>query len=193
MARILLIEDEPAIADAVLYALRTEGHRAEHRTLGREGLAELRAGGYELLILDIGLPDANGFELFRELRGFSDLPVIFLTARAGEVDRVAGLEMGADDYVSKPFSPRELAARVRVVLRRAGRQAPTPESALLGVDPEQARIWYCGQALDLTRYEYLLLRTLVEHPERVSSRAELMRGVWVAPDHSLERTVDTHV
>ena len=118
MPRILVVEDETAIADAVLYALRTDGMQAQHCLLGREALQRLRAEPWDAVILDIGLPDITGFELCRELRTFSEVPVIFLSARGGEIDRVLGLELGADDYVVKPFSPRELVARVRAVLRR---------------------------------------------------------------------------
>ena len=108
MPRVLIAEDEQAIADAVLYALRSEGLDAEHCVLGGQALQRIRAGGIDVLVLDVGLPDRNGFDVCRELRGFSQLPVIFLTARDAEIDRVLGLELGADDYVTKPFSPREL-------------------------------------------------------------------------------------
>ena len=120
MARILVVEDEGTIADAVLYALRAEGLLAEHCLLGQPALGRLRTEAFDVVILDVGLPDITGFELCRQLRAFSDVPVIFLTARGGEVDRVVGLELGADDYVVKPFSPRELVARVRARLRRGG-------------------------------------------------------------------------
>ena len=119
MPTILIAEDESAIAQTVLYALRAEGWNAEHVLLGGEVLPRVRRGGIDLLILDVGLPDANGFDVCRALRAESALPVIFLTARDGEVDRVLGLELGGDDYVPKPFSPRELVARVRARLRRA--------------------------------------------------------------------------
>jgi two-component system, OmpR family, catabolic regulation response regulator CreB len=194
MPRILIIEDEPAIADTIEYALRSDGFEPVCCGLGREGLAALRDGRFDLAILDVGLPDANGFDLCRELRGFSDVPVIFLTARADEIDRVVGLEIGADDYVTKPFSPRELVARVRVILRRGARGATNGAAEpLFRIDPAGSRVWFSGQALDLTRYETLLLKTLLAAPERVFSRLQLMQEVWAAPDHSLERTVDTHV
>jgi two-component system, OmpR family, catabolic regulation response regulator CreB len=195
---ILLIEDEPAIADTLVYALGTEGFRVEHCLLGRAGMERLRAGGVALAILDVGLPDANGFDLCRELRGFSDVPVIFLTARGDEIDRVVGLEIGGDDYVVKPFSPRELTARVRSVLRRRGAPAaveavPAPTPAQWVQDAAGQRVIYHGVALELTRYEYLLLAALLEGPGRIYSRSQLMERAWVAPDHSLERTVDTHI
>jgi len=202
MQRILLIEDEGAIADAVLYALETEGFTAEHASLGHAGLAALRAQPFDLAVLDVGLPDGNGFDFYRTLREFSEIPVIFLTARNGEIDRIVGLEIGADDYVGKPFSPRELVARIRVVLRRTARQnsaEPQPASnGALVVGPfrlleEHARIIHGDQPLDLTRYEYLLFKCLLSRPERVFSREQLMQLVWTAPEHSLERTVDTHI
>lgn len=200
-ARILIVEDEQAIADTLIYALGTEGFATEHCLLGRDALAALRRGGYRFAILDVGLPDMNGFDLCRELRRESEIPVIFLTARGEEIDRIVGLEIGADDYVVKPFSPREVAARVRSILRRAHpappppapTTRPAPTTAGFAIDDDACCIQYLGQALDLTRYEYLLLKTLVESPRRVFSRGQLMQRVWTAPDHSLERTVDTHI
>ena len=197
MPRILLIEDEAAIADTVLYALTTEGFAAEHAMLGATGLTALRNGQFDLLLLDVGLPDANGFDLCRQLRTFSDIPVIFLTARASEIDRVVGLEIGADDYLTKPFSPRELVARIRVILRRLGKsangQSNGESSGSFRIDAEQGRIWLHEAPLDLTRYEYLLLKTLLAHPERIYSREQLLQLVWTAPEHTLDRTVDTHI
>ena len=198
MPRILLVEDESAIADTIVYALHGEGFATEHHTLGRDALVALRQREFALAIVDVGLPDCSGFDLCRELRRFSDVPVIFLTARSSEIDRIVGLEIGADDYVTKPFSPRELATRVRVVLRRlvprTSAQAPSAGAAAgFDLDPDAARITYDGAPLDLTRYEYHLLRTLLEHPGRIFSRDELMRRIWTAPDHSTERTVDAHV
>jgi two-component system catabolic regulation response regulator CreB len=191
--RILIVEDEPAIADTLRYALSTEGYAPAHCLLGREALLALRNETFALALLDIGLPDMNGIDLLRELRRFSSVPVIFLTARSAELDRILGLEIGADDYVTKPFSPREVVARVRTVLRRTTSPPggiPTPAFRL--DDPGQ-RIYYHGVLLTLTRYEFLLLKTLLEEPLRIFSRVQLMRKVWSAPDHSLERTVDTHI
>jgi two-component system catabolic regulation response regulator CreB len=202
--RVLICEDEQAIADTLIYALGTDGLATEHCLLGRDALAALRGGGFDLVILDVGLPDMNGFDLCRELRRESDVPVIFLTARSDEIDRIVGLEIGADDYVVKPFSPREVSARVRTILRRVhsatdpnGPSGASPDltPATLGfqVDDAAQCIRYRGQDLTLTRYEYLLLKTLVESPRRVFSRGQLMQRIWTAPDHSLERTVDTHI
>lgn len=196
MQTILLIEDEAAIADTVLYALKSEGFATEWHRLGNDGIAWLRENpDAAMLILDVGLPDGNGFEFCKTIRRFSNIPIIFLTARNDEVDRIVGLEIGADDYVSKPFSPRELAARVKVILKRAqGAVATEPENdTLFEVDTARARIRYETQWLDLTRYEYLVLQTLLQQPERVFSRAQIMDRVWSAPEESLERAVDTHI
>jgi len=195
MSRILVVEDESTIADAVLYALRAEGLQAEHCLLGQQALALLRAQAFDVVILDVGLPDITGFQVCRELRAFSDVPVIFLTARDGEVDRVVGLELGADDYVVKPFSPRELVARVRARLRRAGSQ-PSPgwrETGRFAHDPPGQRVRYCGELLSLTRYEYRLLAALLARPGAILSREQLMDDVWRGAPDTVDRTVDTHI
>lgn len=196
--RILLVEDEPAIADTVLYALRAEGFEARHCLTGGDALREARAHPFDLAVLDVGLPDIGGFALCRELRrmesGSPGLPVIFLTAHDAEAERILGLEIGADDYVTKPFSPRELVARVRAVLRR-GRAGHGATAAVAGFehDAEGHRIRYRGHLLDLTRYEYGLLAALLQRPGAVLSRAQLMDRVWGDALESGDRTVDTHV
>ena len=197
---ILIIEDEPAIVDAIVYALRTDGFDTACSATGREGLDRLAEAAPALVVLDIGLPDGSGFDLFREIKQVRDVPVIFLTARAAEVDRIVGLELGADDYVVKPFSPRELSARVKAVLRRArpegapAAETPPPAAKLpFAVDETRCLVSYFGRPLDLSRYEYKLLLTLVRHPGWVFSREKLMDLVWDVPESSLERTVDTHV
>jgi two-component system catabolic regulation response regulator CreB len=206
---ILIVEDEAAIADSIAYALRTEGYIPHHVTLGHLALEVLRApdvmhtptsldavGHVALVVLDVGLPDINGFEVCRRLRQFSDVPVIFLTARNDEIDRIVGLEIGADDYISKPFSPRELVARIRVILRRVARSdvpAPDKKMARFELRAREARIAFCGQLLELTRYEYLLLKVFIEHPGHVLSRAQLMDKVWTDAPDTLDRTVDAHV
>ena len=192
---ILIAEDETAIAETVLYALRSEGFAAEHVLLGGEVAPKVRAGGVDLVVLDVGLPDISGFEVCRTLRTFSEVPVIFLTARDSEIDRVVGLELGADDYVVKPFSPRELVARVRARLRRRA-QAETASWQAHGafeIDREGKRVRYGGHALDLTRYEYGLLDVLMQRPGAVLSRAQLMDRVWAESLDSSDRTVDTHI
>ncbi|MFZ6645428.1 two-component system response regulator CreB [Undibacterium sp. TJN25] len=204
---ILLVEDEAAIADTVIYALSSEGFFARHCSLGRDALASLQQKIPDLILLDMGLPDTNGFDLYRQLREYTDAPIIFLTARNHEIDRVAGLEMGADDYIVKPFSPRELTARVRVVLRRTVRQgnaeanlAEMSSVAFAGnkrgvfeLDISRMRISCAGKTLDLTRYEYLLLKAMLERPQAILSRTQLMEKVWQDALDSSDRTVDTHI
>ena len=206
---VLIVEDEQAIADSIAYALRTDGFTPRHVTLGEQALAVLRSeAAPQLVVLDIGLPDMSGLEVCRRLRQFSEVPVIFLTARSDEIDRIVGLEIGADDYVTKPFSPRELVARIRVILRRAGAAPALRETGMTSADVVtatapaparfelralEAKVLFHGQPLDLTRYEYLLLKTLLEHPGHVLSRAQLMARVWSAAPDTLDRTVDAHV
>jgi two-component system, OmpR family, catabolic regulation response regulator CreB len=194
MKTILIVEDELAIADSIAYALRTDGFDAHHVSFGAAALEAMRtASAPSLVVLDVGLPDMNGFEVCRQLRQFSNVPVIFLTARSDEIDRIVGLEIGADDYVTKPFSPRELVARIRVVLRRLAPQAAPAGAARFELRADEARILFRGQPLDLTRYEYLLLKALLEHPAHVLSRPQLMDRVWDGAPETLERTVDAHV
>ena len=193
---ILIVEDELAIAESIAYALRTDGFTPLHVALGQHALDAMQApDAPALIVLDVGLPDMNGFEVCRQLRQFSNVPVIFLTARSDEIDRIVGLEIGADDYVTKPFSPRELVARIRVVLRRvAPATAPTQAPPTrFDLREHEARIVYCGQPLDLTRYEYLLLKALLERPSHVLSRAQLMDRVWADAPDTLDRTVDAHI
>jgi two-component system catabolic regulation response regulator CreB len=198
--RILIVEDEPGIADTLQYALRTEGFEPVCCATGEEALASARAQPPALVILDVGLPDTSGFEVFKRLRAASDVPVVFLTARSDEIDRVVGLELGADDYIAKPFSPRELVARVRGILRRANKPAA---AAAVGdaaaatppvvVDEGRRQIRFYGRALELSRYEFGLLQTLASRPGHVFSRDALLDRVWGDATESLDRTVDAHV
>jgi len=192
---ILIVEDEPGIADTLQYALRTDGFEPHWVATGEAALARQREAPAALVILDVGLPDLNGFEVFKRLREFSEVPVVFLTARADEIDRVVGLELGADDYVAKPFSPRELVARVRTILRRVSRAAAPAATATLPfvVDEGKRQIRFYGHLLELSRYEYGLLKTLVERPGHVYSRDVLLDKVWDERSDSLDRTVDAHV
>jgi len=200
--RILLVEDEPSIAEVVAFALTSEGFQVAWRTLAQEAEAEWAATSYDLLILDLGLPDGSGLELLKRLRRSSEVPVLILSARNAELDRVLGLELGADDYVTKPFSPRELAARVKAILKRTARNAPIMGEAGIAqpmndtwfqLDEIRAVICFQNHPLDLTRYEYLILKTLLTQPERVFSRAQLMDQAWPDPAVSFERSVDTHI
>ena len=192
---VLIVEDEPGIADTLQYALRTEGFEPRWCATGEAALGH--SEGVALVILDVGLPDASGFEVFKRLRAQrEDLPVLFLTARADEIDRVVGLELGADDYVTKPFSPRELVARVRGILRRSGAPAhgaSPATSAPFACDDGRRQIRFYGRTLDLSRYEYGLLKTLVGRPGFVFTRERLLELVWDDDSDSLDRTVDAHV
>ncbi|NYZ62991.1 two-component system response regulator CreB [Luteimonas deserti] len=195
MADILLVEDEIAIADTVVYALEADGHAVRHCLDGDSALRAAAAGAFDVAILDVGLPDISGFALCAELRRARPLPVIFLTAQAGEAERVLGFDLGADDYIAKPFSLRELVARVRVALRRAAGPVAgdTVSSGAFEHDRVGLRIRYFGQPLELTRYEYGLLAALLARPGAVLSRAQLMDRVWAGAAESGDRTVDTHV
>lgn len=233
---ILVVEDEPGIADTIQYALASDGFEPLCCATGRDAIAQFSAAPPALAILDVGLPDMNGFELFRRLQdlpGGKRVPMLFLTARTGEIDRVVGLELGADDYVAKPFSPRELVARVRTILRRSQRaqamdetragasiavgdaaesdtnrpaaltltaQAATENAAFSAIrhgalecDAERRLIRFHGRALELSRYEYGLLATLLQRPGRVYTRDELLERVWDDPGESFDRTVDAHI
>lgn len=197
--RILIVEDEPGIADTLQYALRTEGFEPAWVATGEEAVAQVGAEVPALVILDVGLPDTSGFEVFKRIRALADVPVVFLTARSDEIDRVVGLELGADDYVAKPFSPRELVARIRTVLRRTGKPAAAAAAAAgtpalpLAIDDGRRQIRFYGQLLELSRYEYGLLKTLLSRPGHVFSRDTLLERVWDDPGESLDRTVDAHV
>lgn len=195
---ILVVEDEQAIAETIVYALGTEGFETVWRTTGRAALEVLASQSVALVVLDVGLPDMNGFDVCRELRRQHAVPVIFLTARSDEVDKIVGLELGADDYMAKPFSPRELTARIRAILRRSNGNgvATTTAPGLPAVwahDPAKCRITFQGVALDLTRNEYRLLAVLLAQPGRVFSRDQLMTAAWDDPGAALDRTVDAHI
>ncbi|MFS1525467.1 two-component system response regulator CreB [Microbulbifer sp. 2304DJ12-6] len=197
MSKILIVEDEAAIADTLVYALQAEGFATHWVTLAGEALALLGREQFDLVILDVGLPDISGFEACKRLRRFSEVPVIFLTARNAEIDRVVGLEIGADDYVVKPFSPRELAARVKVILRRMAPHTDKPTAgAPLGpfrIDLLRYQVHFHGQLLPLTRHEFRLLETLLGQPGRVFSREQLLNALGVAPEAGYERNIDSHI
>ena len=197
-AQILVVEDEPSIRDNIQYALEQEGFEVVWCGTGGEALSRLKDEAEpDLIVLDVGLPDMSGFDVCREIRRDHKTPVLFLTARADEVDRIVGLEIGGDDYVPKPFSPRELAARVRAILRRTS-DSPKEEATSFSIggfviDEARFSIRYQEQALELGRYEFRLLATLARQPGRVYTRAQLMDAAWEEPDASMERTVDAHV
>ena len=198
-SRILLLEDDPAIAGTVAFALQREGFVVDHVLLVGAARASVATAAPALAILDVGLPDGSGLDLCREWRqagatALRALPVLMLTARAEELDRVIGLELGADDYLTKPFSPRELVARVRALLRRAALTPPAASAAgLFELDADGQRIRFAGQWLALTRLEFGLLRALLRTPGRIRSREALLDEVWGADGDATDRTVDTHV
>jgi len=192
--RIMVVEDEQAIVDNIQYALETDGFETICCPSGIKALEFLNREKADLIVLDVGLPDINGFELFKDIRKKNDIPVIFLTARTDEVDRVVGLEIGADDYVTKPFSPRELTARIKAILRRTGTAGQKPPSKnIFQVDESRRQITYLGKILELSRYEFNILNTFIRRPGHVFSRDQLMDMAWEEPEASLDRTVDAHI
>ena len=197
--RILLVEDEQAIADAVAFALQSEGMAVVRCLYAQAALQRLQQNEFHLAVLDVGLPDMNGFDLLRQLRTQSSIPAIMLTARNDEIDRVLGLELGADDYVTKPFSSRELVARVRALLRRAAIQTQAQSSegpfrqGVFELDTASASIHFCAQRLSLTKAEYGILSKLLTNARRVLSRAQLQDNPYNNDSDALERTVDAHI
>ena len=202
-ARLLLLEDDPAIARTVAYALERDGLAVTHSLLVHDARQQLQRSRFDLLVLDVGLPDGSGLDLLRDVRSAAPtaaLPVLMLSAHGEEIDRVLGLELGADDYLTKPFSPRELAARVKALLRRAGHNGnghkPPPASAapaLFHDDESGQRISLRGQPLPLTRREYRLLAHLLRGAGRIHSRDALLAAAWGDDSESTDRTVDTHI
>jgi two-component system, OmpR family, catabolic regulation response regulator CreB len=189
---ILIVEDDAPIAAPLAYALETEGFEVIVVGLLREARAWLATRRADLIVLDVGLPDGSGFELCRELRAKGGVPVLMLTARSETVDRIVGLELGADDYVTKPFSPREVSLRVRTILRRSA-ESPASATPLFHHVSAQQRIQFSGTTLDLTRLEYHLLLALMKRPGAICSRHALLTAAWGESAESTDRTVDTHI
>lgn len=201
---ILIIEDDPDIVELLRYNLERESYRVTSAVTGGEGLDELQGERPDLVILDLMLPEISGFEVCRRLRNdpeTGNLPVIMLTARSEETDVIAGIELGADDYITKPFSPRELVARVGAVLRRAGHlETPAPsredgtlEFGDLTIDPASHQVQRAGEDLPVTHLEFKLLHYLASHPRRVFSRADLLDRVWGREKYITLRSVDVYV
>jgi two-component system response regulator BaeR len=192
--RILIVEDEPKLAALLADYLHASGFRTDIVGDGRAVVPAVKASPPDLVLLDLMLPGRDGLDVCRELRTFSDVPIVFVTARVEEIDRLLGLELGADDYICKPFSPREVVARIKAILRRVQRSASS-EPAVPGliIDEAQYRATFNGQVLDLTPVEFRLLRTLADAPGRVFSREQLLDKLYT--DHRVvtDRTVDSHV
>jgi two-component system, OmpR family, catabolic regulation response regulator CreB len=195
MPQLMLLEDDPAIAKTVIFALEREGYTVHHCSLLGDARRYLQTRRADALILDVGLPDGNGLDLCREVRLAGPTPVLMLSARGEELDRVLGLELGADDYMAKPFSPRELVARIRALLRRSAAMPVmvSQTSNPFTLDPAAQRISLAGQVLDLTRREYGLLAKLLEANGRIHARDALLNAVWGTEADSADRTVDTHI
>lgn len=197
--RIALIEDEKDIVELVRYNFRKEGFEVSSFTSGKEGLEHLRRHPVDLVLLDIMLPDLDGFEICKRLRAedrMRSLPIIFLTAKGEEIDRVLGLEIGADDYVVKPFSPRELVARVKAVLRRQTRpveRQEVVEAQDLRLDARTQEVRVGGKRTELSTLEFKLLHFLASHPRRIFSREQLLDEVWGRDHFVTPRTVDVHI
>ena len=197
---ILVVEDEAAIADTIVYALKTEGFSPAWKRTAAEALEVLRTEEVALAILDVGLPDASGLDVCREIRRRGEMPVVILTARSAEVDRIVGLELGADDYVTKPFNPMEVLARVKSQLRRytllGGMEGKETCRLVLGgivLDDAAKAVTVDGEAVSLTPTEYSILKLLMEKPGHVFSSAEIYGAVWKGSAIGMENTVAVHI
>jgi two-component system response regulator BaeR len=193
---VLVVEDEPKIAALLVEYFQMAGWRASVLVSGARVAGWIGEHEPDAVVLDLMLPERNGFEVCREVRAFSNVPILMLTARVEEIDRLLGLELGADDYICKPFSPREVVARVRAVLRRVAAAAPgatAPRAPSIEFDDEAFQARCEGQSLGLTRVEFRLLRKLLERPGRVLSRARLLDALYEDYRIVSDRTVDSHV
>ena len=198
MASILVVDDDAHIREVARFALARAGHTVELATDGEQAHARIQRGGLDLVVLDVLMPELDGFALCRRLRAEHRIPIVFLSSRGEEVDRVLGLELGADDYLTKPFSPRELVARVAAVLRRtATEHMPAPKPVLelgeVAIDRDRHAVTVAGAPLDVTATELRLLATLALHRGRVLSRAQLIANAYGDEHHLSERTIDTHI
>ncbi len=199
--RVLVVEDDPRISDVLEYALQAEGYAVELTKRGREAIALCQRAAPAVIVLDVGLPDIDGFEVCREIRKSSDAPIVFLTSRNDEIDRVVGLEIGGDDYIAKPFSTRELLARIKAIQRRkrpVRAAEATPAAAMISygpiaIDLEKFRVTYRGAEVRLTAQEFRLLELLVRSPGRVFSREQVLNRAWGEGAFVADRTIDVHV
>ncbi|MEL6608088.1 MAG: response regulator transcription factor [Pseudomonadota bacterium] len=194
--RLLCVDDDPSIREVLEVALTRAGHSVELAGDGAEALAKAGSGRFDLIVLDVGLPERDGFEICRILRRDSDVPILFLTARDDEVDRIVGLELGADDYVTKPFSPRELAARVAAILKRTTRTATGDAvftRGVLRIDPARHLVEVDGNRQSVTAREMAVLERLVAHPDQVLTRVQLVDAIYGTGVQVSDRTLDSHL
>jgi two-component system OmpR family response regulator len=194
-ANILVVDDDPQIREVLRIALRGAGMRASEAGDGAEGLAKARSGRFDLIVLDIGLPEMDGLELCRTLRRTDATPVLFLTARDEEIDRILGFELGGDDYVTKPFSPRELVARIKAILKRGAPAAAdtTLRHGIVEIAPERHSCRVNGDPVTLTAREMAILTHLMTRPAQVTPRPALTDAVYGAHIHVSDRTLDSHL
>ena len=199
MKRVLVIEDDKDIVELVRYNLEKDGFQVQSSTEGATGLAQIRKAPPDLLVLDLMLPKLSGLEICKEVRkdvGLNRLPILILSAKGEEADRVVGLELGADDYVTKPFSPRELVARVKALLRRTEPGAPSEKPVEIGplrIDPAAYRVTRGGKSVPMSTLEFRLLYFLAARPNRVFTRDQLLDGVWGTERFVTPRSVDVYV
>lgn len=194
---ILIVDDDPQIRQVLRIAIKQAGFEVSEAGDGTEGLTKARSGRYDLIVLDIGLPEMDGLAVCRALRATDQTPVLFLTARDDEIDRVLGFELGGDDYVTKPFSPRELVARIKAILKRSCGQTPAPSGAMkrgiLQIDPDRHMCTVAGAPTPLTAREMGILSHLMQRPDQVVPRPALTDAVYGAHIHVSDRTLDSHL
>jgi two-component system OmpR family response regulator len=196
MPKVLIADDEPNIREVISFALERAGYGVATARNGSEALQQLRRGPVDLIVLDIGMPEMDGLEVCRQIRKSSDVPILFLSARDEEIDRVLGLEIGGDDYVTKPFSARELVARVNVILKRARNGGKAPVAASHGrvrLDASRHGVWFDDTAVTLTALEFEILAALMARPEVVFSREQIMEAAYGGGTFVSDRTIDSHI
>lgn len=194
--RILVVDDDARLRNLVRIALERSGYEVITASDGRGALTHATREQPHLIVLDVGLPEMDGFEVCRKIRNTSEVPILFLTARDDEIDRVLGLELGADDYVTKPFSPRELVARIRAILKRSAPTAPLQQTLVHGVlalDQEARHCLVSGQAVALTGTEFALLEQFMQQPQTLVARPKLIGAIWGAHSDVSDRTLDSHL
>ena len=192
--QILVVEDEPKIAETLIHVLNEQDFEATRVATILEAREALKVNVFSAIVLDVKLPDGNGFEFCKELRKTNDIPILFLTSISDEVDKIVGLEIGADDYVTKPFSPREVSARLKAIIKRVKEPIPVNQNIQFKVDEEKKRIAYKGQLIETRPIEYEILKLLIKRPGRVFSRDAIIDYCWPDnPNMDSNRTVDTHI